>query len=86
VRILISGAVGVILTGIFAQKSIASSDGFTVIDGGMIDKNWKQMYKQLAWVGAGGTWSFVITYLMSVTCYIKNKTKFFFTDPFETLA
>ncbi|EFP85268.2 uncharacterized protein PGTG_11437 [Puccinia graminis f. sp. tritici CRL 75-36-700-3] len=61
-----SGAVGVILTGIFAQKSIASSDGFTVIDGGMIDKNWKQMYKQLAWVGAGGTWSFVITYLIMI--------------------
>ncbi|KAH9454496.1 hypothetical protein Pst134EA_013586 [Puccinia striiformis f. sp. tritici] len=59
-----SGIVGVLLTGIFAQKSIASSDGFTVIDGGLIDKNWKQMYKQLAWVAAGGSWSFIVTYLI----------------------
>lgn len=61
-----SGIVGVILTGVFAQKSIASSDGFTVIDGGMIDQNWKQIYKQLAWVGAGGSWSFVVTYLIMI--------------------
>ncbi|WAR56510.1 hypothetical protein PtB15_7B359 [Puccinia triticina] len=59
-----SGIVGVLLTGIFAQKSIASSDGFTVIDGGMIDRNWKQMYKQLAWVAAGGSWSFIVTYII----------------------
>ncbi|PLW13299.1 hypothetical protein PCANC_17782 [Puccinia coronata f. sp. avenae] len=61
-----SGIVGVLLTGIFAQKSIASSDGFTVIDGGMIDRNWKQMYKQLAWVAAGGSWSFIITYIIMI--------------------
>ncbi|CAH7673563.1 ammonium transporter 2 [Phakopsora pachyrhizi] len=60
----ISGAVGVMLTGIFAQKSIAKTDGYTIVDGGVLDGNWKQLYKQLAWIAAGGSWSFIITYMI----------------------
>lgn len=61
-----SGIVGVFLTGVFAQKTIASSDGFTVIEGGMIDRNWKQIYKQIAWIAAGASWSFIVTYLIMI--------------------
>lgn len=53
-----------ILTGVFASKTIAQTDGHTIIEGGMIDKNYKQMYKQLVWVLVGSAWSFIVTYLM----------------------
>ncbi|EGG01591.1 uncharacterized protein MELLADRAFT_24225, partial [Melampsora larici-populina 98AG31] len=60
----VSGAVGLILTGIFGSKSRASSDGFSNIGGGWVDHNWKQLYKQLAWVIAGFAWSFIMTYIL----------------------
>jgi len=39
----IGGMTGNILTGLFAQKSVASLDGFSVINGGWIDRHWVQV-------------------------------------------
>lgn len=55
------GLVGNILTGFFAQKSIAALDGSTVIPGGWMDHHWIQVAYQLSNSIAGMTYSFVIT-------------------------
>lgn len=57
----IGGVVGNILTGIFAQASIAEADGFTVIRGGWLDGNWIQLGYQLANSAFGMSYSFVVT-------------------------
>jgi Amt family ammonium transporter len=57
----IGGVVGNILTGIFAQKSIASFDGSTQIQGGWMDHHWPQVGFQLANSVAGISYSFVMT-------------------------
>ncbi|KAF9430410.1 hypothetical protein BGZ94_006980 [Podila epigama] len=66
----VGGIVGNILTGVFAQASMAALDGSTVIDGGWLDGNWIQVAYQLADSAAGMGWSFVVTYLILV---IMNK-------------
>ncbi|RIB20969.1 ammonium transporter 1 [Gigaspora rosea] len=60
----VGGLVGNILTGIFAQKSIAALDGFTVIPGGWLDGNFIQLGYQLADSAAGLSYSFVMTYII----------------------
>ena len=50
-----------ILTGFFAQKSIAALDGTSDIAGGWVDHNYKQMGYQLANSTAGFAYSFVVT-------------------------
>ncbi|KAJ4395360.1 hypothetical protein N0V85_006577 [Neurospora sp. IMI 360204] len=60
----VAGLVGNILTGIFASKDIAHLDGVTLIDGGWLDHNWKQIIFQLAGSFAGGVYSFVMTALI----------------------
>ncbi|KAH9811024.1 ammonium transporter AmtB-like domain-containing protein [Melampsora americana] len=82
----ISGVVGVILTGVFASKTIAQSDGHTVIEGGMIDKNYKQMYKQLVWVLVGSAWSFVVTYLIMMVINVIPYCHFRATEESEVLG
>jgi len=57
----IGGVVGNILTGFFAQKSVAGFDGITEISGGWLDHNWKQLAYQLANSAAGMGYSFVVT-------------------------
>lgn len=59
----IGGIVGNILTGIFAQKSVAAVDG-QEIDGGWLDGNWMQVVWQLVDTVAGLVWSFVVTALI----------------------
>jgi len=61
----VGGIVGNILTGIFAQKSIAALDG-TSIPGGWLDGNWEQVGWQLADSATGATYSFVVTYLILI--------------------
>nr|CAG8577195.1 12213_t:CDS:2 [Entrophospora candida] len=60
----IGGALGSLLTGIFAQKEIALLDGFTRINGGWLDGNFIQLLYQLFVVLAGFGYSFVITLLI----------------------
>ncbi|KAG0033585.1 hypothetical protein BGZ81_008024 [Podila clonocystis] len=66
----VGGIVGNLLTGVFAQASIAALDGVTVIKGGWLDGNWIQVAYQLADSAAGMSWSFTVTYLILV---IMNK-------------
>jgi len=57
----IGGIVGNIMTGLFAQASVAGFDGFSVIPGGWIDHNYRQLGIQLADSCAGFGYSFVVT-------------------------
>lgn len=57
----IGGVVGNILTGLFAQASVAGFDGITVIPGGWLDHHYIQLGYQLADSMAGMSYSFVMT-------------------------
>jgi Amt family ammonium transporter len=57
----VGGIVGNILTGLFAQKSVAGFDGFSVINGGWLDHHYVQLGYQLADSCAGVSYSFVMT-------------------------
>jgi len=60
----IGGLVGNILTGVFAQASVAGFDGKTHIQGGWLDHHWVQVVIQLANSVAGMSYSFVVTTLI----------------------
>ncbi|KAJ1967835.1 hypothetical protein H4R35_006598 [Dimargaris xerosporica] len=60
----VSGLIGNILTGVFADRDIAAMDRTTEILGGWIDGHWKQMLVQLWACAVGAAWSFVVTYLI----------------------
>jgi Amt family ammonium transporter len=57
----IGGVVGNLLTGLFAQSSIAALDGYTVIPGGWLDQHYIQLAWQLADSVTGLSYSFVMT-------------------------
>ncbi|KAG1762539.1 ammonium transporter AmtB-like domain-containing protein [Suillus occidentalis] len=57
----IGGIVGNVLTGLFAQASVAGADGITVILGGWLDHNYRQLGIQLADSVSGLAYSFVMT-------------------------
>ncbi|KAF6756447.1 ammonium transporter [Ephemerocybe angulata] len=57
----VGGIVGNLLTGLFAQASVAGFDGFTVIPGGWLDHHYIQLAHQLADSVAGFAYSFVVT-------------------------
>ncbi|KAG2011219.1 ammonium transporter, variant 3 [Coprinopsis cinerea AmutBmut pab1-1] len=57
----VGGIVGNLLTGIFAQKSVAGFDGMTEIPGGWLDRNWVQLGYQVADSVAGLGYAFVMT-------------------------
>eukprot|EP01097_Dermamoeba_algensis_P009446 TRINITY_DN663_c0_g1_i3.p1 TRINITY_DN663_c0_g1~~TRINITY_DN663_c0_g1_i3.p1 ORF type:complete len:202 (+),score=52.70 TRINITY_DN663_c0_g1_i3:192-797(+) len=61
----VGGVVGNLLTGIFAQKSIAELDG-TVIEGGWIDRHFIQLGYQTADSCAGLAWSFTLTFIILI--------------------
>ncbi|KAG1455716.1 hypothetical protein G6F46_001694 [Rhizopus delemar] len=58
----IGGMVGGILTGVFAESSIAALDGSTAILGGWMNRNWIQVGLQLVDVLVVAAWSFIVTY------------------------
>jgi Amt family ammonium transporter len=60
----VGGVVGNLLTGIFAQTSIAGADGSAPIAGGWLDHNWIQFGYQLADSVTGLTYSFVVTLVL----------------------
>ncbi|KAF8514011.1 ammonium transporter [Hysterangium stoloniferum] len=57
----IGGIVGNVLTGLFAQSSVAYFDGITVISGGWLDHHYVQLGYQVADSVAGLSYSFVMT-------------------------
>ncbi|CAG8462741.1 12082_t:CDS:2 [Ambispora gerdemannii] len=63
----VGGFTGNLLTGIFAQQSIASLDGRTSIRGGWLDRYWMQIVYQIEDSVAGFFYSFCITYLILFT-------------------
>jgi Amt family ammonium transporter len=57
----IGGVVGNLLTGFFAQKSVAAFDGITAIPGGWLDHHYIQLGYQAADSASGFGYSFVVT-------------------------
>lgn len=57
----VGGLIGTILTGMFAADYIAHLDGVTVIKGGWLNHNWRQVGIQLADAMAGMAWSFALS-------------------------
>ncbi|KAF8137179.1 ammonium transporter AmtB-like domain-containing protein [Boletus edulis] len=57
----VGGVVGNLLTGLFAQASVAGADGITTIPGGWLDQNYRQLGIQLADSASGLSYSFVMT-------------------------
>ena len=49
------------MTALFAQATIAGSDGYTVIQGGWLDHHYAQLAIHLADSVSGITYSFVVT-------------------------
>lgn len=60
----IGGFVGSILTGFFADSRVTSFDGYTVIGGGWINHNYKQMGWQLASATSTIAYTAVMTYIL----------------------
>ncbi|KAI0635026.1 ammonium transporter [Trametes polyzona] len=60
----IGGVIGNVLTGLFAQKSVAGFDGITDIPGGWLDHHYIQLGYQVADSVAGMSYSFVVTTLI----------------------
>lgn len=65
----IGGVIGNLLTGFFAADYIAALDGFTVIQGGWLNRHWIQLAIQLADSVAGIAYSFVITSAILLTMH-----------------
>lgn len=57
----VGGIVGNLLTGLFAQASVAGFDGFTEIPGGWLDRHYIQLAYQIADSVAGFAYSFGVT-------------------------
>jgi Amt family ammonium transporter len=57
----VGGIIGNLLTGFMAADYIAHLDGFSVIQGGWVNRHWVQLAIQLADSVAGMAYSFVMT-------------------------
>ncbi len=75
----IGGVVGNLLTGLFAQASIAAADGYTVIPGGWLDHHYIQLAYQLADSVSGMSYSFVLTVrsILNIQRNYSNSCSFF---------
>lgn len=62
----VGGMVGLILTAFFGDSEVIALDGInTTSPGGWMDRNWKQLYIQFAYVCATTAYSFVVTALIA---------------------
>lgn len=57
----VGGIIGNLLTGLFAADYIAHLDGSTIIQGGWVNQNYRQLGIQLADTVAGAAWSFAVS-------------------------
>jgi len=60
----VGGIIGLLANGVFGTKDVANLDGVTHIEGGWLDHNWKQLYKQFAYICATCAYNFVVTALI----------------------
>ncbi|CAO3590585.1 unnamed protein product [Absidia cylindrospora] len=88
----IGGLVGLILTGIFAQRSVIAlgySDDTpldTIQNGGWLDGNWMQVPIQLLGIVAVSAWSFGITYIILLIINLVPFLKLRLDDEAEALG
>ncbi|KAF8244431.1 Rh-like protein/ammonium transporter [Wilcoxina mikolae CBS 423.85] len=68
------GFVGMILTGFFASAEATKLDGHTVINGGWLDHNWKQVAYQLADAISGFIYAAVLSLL--ILCLMETFSRF----------
>lgn len=62
----VGGIVGLIINAFFGSTDIIAMDGVNVgIEAGWVDKNWKAMYKQIAFIAASCAYTFVMTALIA---------------------
>ncbi|KAJ2919328.1 hypothetical protein MD484_g1100, partial [Candolleomyces efflorescens] len=62
----VGGIVGLIMNAFFGSTNIIAMDGVNVgIEAGWVDKNWKALYKQVAYVAATCAYTFVVTALIA---------------------
>lgn len=60
----VGGVIGLLANGVFGSKGVTDLDGVSNIEGGWIDHNWKQLYKQFAYICATCGYNFVVTALI----------------------
>lgn len=63
----VGGALGSVMTGIFAADYVAATDGATLIDGGWINHHYKQVGYQLAAICSVIAWTCTITAIVLLT-------------------
>ncbi|KAH8835830.1 ammonium transporter [Flagelloscypha sp. PMI_526] len=62
----IGGIIGLLLNAFLATNDIIALDGVnTAIPGGFMDRNWKQLYIQIAYIAATSAYTFVVTALIA---------------------
>lgn len=66
----IAGVVGLVFNALFAADWVIGMDGATEHDGGWITHNYKQMYKQIAYIAAVTGYSVVVT---AILCFVIDK-------------
>ena len=82
----LAGVVGVIMTGLFAQSSVAANDGYLDIPGGWLDRHWVQLGKQVAWAAVGIAWTFVTTYALMFVINLIPGCRFRSTEEAEIVG
>ncbi|CCK68437.1 ammonium permease MEP3 KNAG_0A07850 [Huiozyma naganishii CBS 8797] len=66
----IAGIVGLLFNAMFAADWVIGMDGSTEHDGGWVTKNWKQMYKQIAYIAVVTAYTAVVT---SIICIVLER-------------
>jgi Amt family ammonium transporter len=66
VESIVAGIVGLIFTGVFAQASVTANDAFTVIPGGWLDQNYRQVGIQLVYIIVVWLYTFFMTYAIMI--------------------
>ncbi len=61
----VGGIVGLLGNAFFADKELTALDGVSVILGGWLNRNWKQLYIQFAYICAACAYSFIVTALIA---------------------
>lgn len=66
----IAGIVGLVFNALFGADWVVGMDGTTVHGGGWLSHNWKQMYKQIAYIAACVGYCTVVT---AIICFVLDK-------------